>query len=145
MSGPIDPETSYAELITSGTNKVGSKYTIIIYPKDKYGNEIDTLNEDDMNNFNTFYQISGSTNKTDVKECQLLKEGEAEKLRKLTEVLSDYKNIECHTSITKAGSMGFHVDYIKDEIECRNCEFFIISDNISFKNTKLFIKIKITI
>ena len=139
-SGPIDPETSYAELITSGTNKVGSKYTIIIYPKDKYGNEIDTLNEDDMNNFNTFYQISGSTNKTDVNECQLLKEGEAEKLRKLTEVLSDYKNIECHTSITKTGSMGFHVDYIEDEIECRNCEFFVISDSISFKNTKTLYK-----
>ena len=142
-SGPIDKDTSYAELITTDTNEVGNEYHIIIYPKDKYNNDIDGLNENDMNEFFTYYDISGSTDKYNVSECILSEENDYKsKLRQLLIEENYYNIIGCKSFITKTGTMQFHVDYIEDEIECRNCAIFLISNNIVYKNTKTLYKNK---
>ena len=142
-SGPIDKDVSYAELITTGTNGVGTTYHIVIHPKDKYGNDIDDLGENDMKEFTTYYDISGSTDKNNVTQCELYEEAEYnKKLRQLSTEESVYDIIECNTKITKAGSMQFHVDYKVDEIECRNCAFFVITDEVSYMNTQTLYKNK---
>ena len=142
-SGPIDKDTSYAELKTTGTLPVGSNYHIVIYPKDKYYNDIDDLGEEDMKKFYTYYDLIGDSNKNNVTKCQLLDENTPDTIvRKLTEETVVYDKIECQTSITKIGSMEFHVDYVKDEIECRNCQFLVVIEDISVYNTKALYKNK---
>ena len=132
-SGPIDPETSFAELISKG-EKVGSQSNIMIYPKDKYKNDIDDLGIEDMKKFLTYYQINDA-DKTNVTQCKLI-----EDTQEKSSAISKYKSIECTTSITNTGEIEFHVDYVKDEIECRNCEFSIFSNEADFSNTKTFYK-----
>ena len=143
-SGPIDKDTSYAELKTAGSQPVGSNYHIVIYPKDIYYNDIDDLGEEDMKKFFTYYDLIGESNKNKVTDCQLLDENTADTIvRKLAQTADVvYDKIECQTTITKVGSMAFHVDYVEDEIECRNCEFFVIIDDISSYNTKALYKNK---
>ena len=143
-SGPIDKDTSYAELITTGTKEAGSTYHIIIHPKDKYNNDIDDLDETQMEEFNTYYDVSGATDNYNVTNCELVEEAKAlEKLRNLLSMgESAFDSILCQTEITKAGTLEFHVDYKVDEIECRNCIFHVISDTIDYKKTKTLYKNK---
>ena len=141
-SGPIDKDVSYAELKTRG-NKVGDEHHIIIYPRDKYNNEIDDLSEVEMKDFYTYYGVIGENDRNNVTDCHLIEETEDNSyLRKLTTINDIYDSIECQTSIYKTGSLGFHVDYIKDEIECRNCQLLLVSTTIDFKNTKTYYKNK---
>ena len=142
-SGPIDKDTSYAELISTDINEVGNEYHLAIYPKDKYNNDIDGLNEADMAEFSTYYDISGTTDKYNVTECELFEENQYKSsLRKLLIEDNYYDIIGCKAFITKIGTMQFHVDYIDDEIECRNCAFFVVSNKITYKNTKTLYKNK---
>ena len=136
-SGPIDPDTSYAELKNSGKIEVGATYNIMIYPKDKYNNDVDTLSKEDMDKFYTYYQISGENTKNKVSNCKLIEEKTESKYE-----ISNYKSIECTTNVTKAGSIEFHVDYVKEEIECRNCQLMIGSGSQDFTNTKTYYKNK---
>ena len=131
-SGPIDKHTSYAELQGSGTKEVGNEYNIIIYPKDKYNNDIDDLGEEEKNEFYTYYGIIGGNDKNNVTNCKLIYSSKAD----------IYDSINCQTSITKTGTLQFHVDYIKDEIQCINCEFKVISNYIKYRNTKTYYKNK---
>ena len=137
-SGPIDPETSYAELLNSETQEVIANYNLMIYPKDLYLNDIDDLNTTDMNNFYTYYQNANNKNdkKYDVKDCELRKEGVV--LRMLGTDGPVYKSIECESSVNKTGDMEFHVDYLEDEILCRNCKFTVTASGPLFKNTKTY-------
>ena len=143
-SGPIDKDTSYAELITTGTKAAGSTYHIMIRPKDKYNNDIDDLDETQMKEFYTYYDVNGATdNDNNVTDCELVEEAQKlEKLRSLSSVETVFDSILCQTSITKAGSLEFHVDYKVDEIECRNCAFLVISDVVEYINTKTLYKNK---
>ena len=141
-SGPIDKDVSYAEL-KNGGNKVGEEYHIVIYPRDKYNNEIDDLGEVEMEDFYTYYGISGGNDKNNVTDCHLIEETENDSsLRQLSTINEIYDSIECQTSIYKTGSLQFHVDYIKDEIECRNCQLVLVSNTVSFMNTKTYYKNK---
>ena len=136
-SGPIDKDVSYAEL-KDGGNKVGEEYHIVIYPRDKYNNEIDDLSEVEMRDFYTYYGIIGANDRNNVTDCHLIEETDDSYLRKLTTIYEMFDSIECQTYITKAGSLAFHVDYIKDEIECRNCQLFLVSNTVSYRNTKTY-------
>jgi len=141
-SGPIDPETSWAEM-QSSDGKPGSDYTIMIYPKDLYNNDIDDLSEDDMKKFHTYYDMVETGDKTDVTNCKLV-EGRSSDIdiivRKLVEDDTVYDSIQCTTPISYIGNIEFHVDYVDDEIECRNCVFSIFSSQFDFKNTKTYYK-----
>ena len=143
-SGPIDKDTSFAELITTGTKEAGTTYHIMIHPKDVYNNDIDDLDEAQMKEFKTYYDVSGTTDKNNVTECELVEESQAlEKLRKLlSNEESIIDSILCQTIVTKAGTLEFHVDYKVDEIECRNCIFYVISDEIEYTKTKTLYKNK---
>ena len=145
-SGPINKDTSYAELIATDKNEVGNNYHIVIYPKDIYNNDIDGLNETHMDEFNTYYEIIGATDAekmNNVSDCLLYEESDYKsKLRQLLMEENYYDIIACKAFITKTGTMQFHVKYIDDEIECRNCAFFLISNNIMYKNTKTLYKNK---
>ena len=147
-SGPIDPETSYAEMKSSTAQAAGSNYTIVIYPKDTYLNDIDDLNIEDMNKFLTYYQIVENETKINVTNCKLV-EGYSSAIdiviRKLTETEQDesvYDSIECITPIEYIGNIAFHVKYIKDEIECKNCVFSVIASQFDFSNTRTLYKNK---
>ena len=147
-SGPIDPETSYAEMKSSTSQSAGSNYTIVIYPKDKYLNDIDDLNNDDMKKFLTYYQVVETGNKETVTNCKLV-EGHSSAIdiiiRKLTEVEEEdeiFDSIECVTPIEYIGNIAFHVEYVEDEIECRNCVFSVIASQFDFSNTKTYYKNK---
>ena len=142
-SGPIDPETSYAEMQTTTAQVAGSNYTIIIYPKDLYLNDIDDLDEEDMNKFFTNYEKVENQEKTSVNDCELI-EGYSSAIdviiRKLAEEEHVYDSIKCITPISYIGNIAFHVEYIKDEIECKNCVFSVIASQFDFKNTKTYYK-----
>ena len=71
-SGPIDPNTSYAEMKSTVGLAAGSNYTIAIYPKDLYLNDIDDLNEDDMKNFYPYYEMVDNGNTINVTDCKLV-------------------------------------------------------------------------
>ena len=134
-SGDIDPDTSYAELKSSGKIEAGATYNIMIYPKDKYNNDVDTLCKEDMDKFYIYYQINGEITKNKVSNCKLIEEKTESKYE-----ISNYKSIECTTTVTRAGSIEFHVDYVKDEIECRNCQLIIGTGDTDMGNTKTFYK-----
>ena len=142
-SGPIDPNTSYAEMKSTVGLAAGSNYTIAIYPKDLYLNDIDDLNEDDMKNFYPYYEMVDNGNKINVTDCKLV-EGYSSAIdiviRKLVETETDYDSIECTTPISYIGNIAFHVDYKEDEIECRNCVFSVIASQFDFDNTKTYYK-----
>ena len=142
-SGPIDPETSYAEMQTT-SQAAGSNYTIIIYPKDVYLNDIDDLNENDMNQFITYYEkVEDQEQTPPIKNCKLI-EGYSSAIdviiRKLVEEENVYDSIECTTPISYIGNIAFHVNYVKDEIECKGCVFSVIASQFDFKNTKTYYK-----
>jgi len=137
-SGPIDPETSYAELTKKGASP-GTESNIMIYPKDKYKNDIDDLGEKDMKEFLTYYQVNDN-GQNNVTQCKLVEE--ANKSGKTSNTEKVYKSIECTTTITKTGEIEFHVDYVKDEIECRSCEFTLTSNEIDFSKIKTLYKNK---
>ena len=148
-SGPIDPETSYAEMQATNEQTAGSNYTIIIYPKDMYYNDIDDLNVDDMKKFLTYYQVVETKEKVTVTDCKLA-EGYSSAIdiiiRKLMETEQEeenlYDSIECITPINTVGNIEFHVEYVEDEIECRNCVFSIIASKFDFSKTKTMYKNK---
>ena len=144
-SGPISSETSYAEMKTTTGQAAGSNYTIIIYPKDIYSNDIDDLNEDHKKSFLTYYETVETKKKTNVSDCQLV-EGYSSAIdiiiRKLVEKENVYDSIECISKISYIGNIAFHVDYEDDEIECRNCVFSVIASQFEFKNTRTFYKNK---
>ena len=146
-SGPISPETSYAEMKSTTGQAAGSNYTIVIYPKDIYLNDIDDLNEEHKDRFLTYYETVETKEKTNLSEsdCQLV-EGYSSAIdiiiRKLVEKENVYDSIECISKISYIGNIAFHVDYEEDEIECRNCVFSVIASQFEFKNTKTFYKNK---
>ena len=144
-SGPISPETSYAEMKTSTGQAAGSNYTIVIYPKDIYLNDIDDLNKDHKERFLTYYETVETKEKTNVSDCELV-EGYSSAIdiiiRKLVEEENIYDSIECISQISYIGNIAFHVYYDKDEIECRNCVFSVIASQFEFKNTRTFYKNK---
>ena len=51
-------------------------------------------------------------------------------------------SILCQTIISKFGTLEFQVDYKVDEIESRNCIFYVISDEIENTKTKTLYKNK---
>ena len=142
-SGPIDPETSYAEMKSTVGQAAGSNYTIAIYPKDKYLNDIDDLNENDMKKFLTYYEMVDNGDTAKVTDCKLV-EGYSSAIdiiiRKLAEKTPEYNSIECTTPISYIGNIAFHVNYTKDEIECRNCVFSVIASKFDFDNTRTYYK-----
>ena len=145
-SGPISPETSYAEMKSSQGQAAGSNYTIVIYPKDIYLNDIDELNEEKMNKFITYYKIVETNEDIIVRNCELI-EGYSSAIdiiiRKLTQEEEHvFDSIQCTTPISYIGNIAFHVDYIEDEIECKNCVFSVIASQFDFRNTKTFYKNK---
>ena len=143
-SGPIDTTKSYAELKSTKTYEVGNKYYIIIYPKDKYNNNIDILDEAKMSNFNNYYTIKGVSGNNNADQCNLLKESELKSLRGLAESedLNDNIAISCASTIKKTGTITFHVKYTSKEIKCNNCELKIVSNTIDFTKTKTYYKNK---
>ena len=144
-SGPISSETSYAEMKTTTGQAAGSNYTIVIYPKDIYLNDIDDLDSYHMERFLTYYETVETKEKTNVTNCELV-EGYSSAIdiiiRKLVEQENVYDSIECISQISYIGNIAFHVDYEDDEIECRNCVFSVIASQFEFKNTKTFYKNK---
>ena len=144
-SGSIDPETSYAEMKSTVGKAAGSNYTIVIYPKDSYLNDIDDLNINDMNKFLTYYEIVETGEKITVSNCELV-EGYSSAIdviiRKLVEEENVYDSIECSTPISYIGNIAYHVSYVEKEIECRNCVFSVLASQFEFKNTQTFYKNK---
>ena len=145
-SGPISPETSYAEMQTSPDQAAGSNYTIVIYPKDIYLNDIDDLGDKQKDEFLTYYKIVETDEKFTVKDCKL-SEGHSSAIdiiiRKLIDDTTNvYDTIECVTPISYIGNIAFHVHYLEDEIECKNCVFSVFASQFDFQNTKTYYKNK---
>ena len=136
-SGPIDKYTSYAELKNPGTKEAGEEYNLVIYPKDKYNNDIDDLSEKDMEEFYPYYGLIGTTDNNPVTDCVLADLENPTNFRKL-KALGEFDFIDCQAEVTKTGSLSFHVNYLTDEIECRNCEFLVVSNNVDYLNTQTY-------
>ena len=139
FSGPIDKDTTFAEII-SETTEVGGEYILLINPKDLYNNNIDGLSQDHLNNFTIYYQTISGKDKEVVNNCYLTERETNNNLRQLLEQGQEngnFKSIECKTKITKSGEYQFLVNYNKDNIFCKNqCQFFIIATKPLFTNTK---------
>jgi len=142
-SGPIDKDTSYAEII-SKTEEVGKEFKLLISPKDLYNNNIDGLSETHLRQFLTIYETIGLDDKITVTNCYLVERSSQDDLRiLLAEEQEDqeknFTNIECSVNITKAGILHFVVDYINDTIECKDgCEFVVMATEVEFANTKTY-------
>ena len=138
FSGPINKDISYAE-IKSYADQAGGEYVLLISPKDLYNNNIDGLSEADLKEFTTIYKIIGLNNETEVEKCYLIEKSSNDALRVLlAEEQGEkiYTNIECTTTIKKAGNLQFVVKYKNDIIFCKNqCQFTVIPSSMSFLNT----------
>ena len=145
-SWPIDQETSYAEMKSTVGQAAGSNYIFVNYPKDKYLNDIDDLNEDDMKKFLTYYEMVDNDVNVTVTNCKLV-EGYSSVIdaiiRKLVETTLEYDSIECTTCITPISyisNISFHFNYKDIEIECRKCVFLVIASKFDFDNTRTYYK-----
>ena len=142
-SGPIDKETSFAEVISS-TTEVDGEYTLLITPKDLYNNNIDNLNDSHLQDFTVYYRTLGTNEKYDDVQCYLIEKSSNDNLRILFEesqdnIKSSYTNIQCKANITKAGTLQFVVEYKTDSIYCKNqCTFMVVPTTILFSNTKTY-------
>ena len=143
-SGPIDLENSYAEMATRESGSSGD-YKILIYPRDKYMNDIDNLNESHIKQFVTYYQKVEENSNVNVETCKLVA-GHSSEIDVIIRKLNDqndnkdveYNSIECSTPITYIGNIAFHVKYTNTEIECKNCVFSVIFSEFDWSNTKTY-------
>ena len=94
---PIGQETSYAEMKSTIGQAAGSNYIFVNYPKDKYLNDIDDLNEVDMIKFLAYYEMVDNDVNVTVTNCKLV-EGYSSVIdviiRKLVEATLEYDSIE---------------------------------------------------
>jgi len=157
-SGPIDLENTYAQMATRESGSSGD-YKILIYPRDKYNNDIDNLSETHMKQFITYYQKVEENSNVNVQTCKLVAGASSEIDVIITKSDSqsssssssgkttddknvEYNSIECSTPIDYIGNIAFHVKYSSTEIECRNCVFSVIFSEFDWSNTKTYYKNK---
>ena len=129
------------------TRESGSSgdYKILIYPRDKYMNDIDNLNESHIKQFVTYYQKVEENSNVNVETCKLVA-GHSSEIDVIIRKLNDqndnkdveYNSIECSTPITYIGNIAFHVKYTNTEIECKNCVFSVIFSEFDWSNTKTY-------
>ena len=149
-SGPIDLENSYAEMATRESGSSGD-YKILIYPRDKYMNDIDNLSETHMKEFTTYYQKIEEKKDVNVQTCKLvaghsseidviIKNGGSQSSSGSKTEDKDvvYNSIECSTPIDYIGNIAFHVKHVSTEIECKNCVFSVIFSEFDWSNTKTY-------
>ena len=149
-SGPIDIENSYAEMATRESGSSGD-YKILIYPRDKYMNDIDNLNESHMKQFITYYQEIEKNENKNVQTCKLvaghssaidviISGSQSSKPSSGSSTSEDkdveYNSIECSTPIDYIGNIAFHVKYTNTEIECKNCVFSVIFSEFDWSHSK---------
>ena len=159
-SGPIDLENTYAQMATRESGSSGD-YKILIYPRDKYNNDIDNLSETHMKQFITYYQKVEENSNVNVETCKLVAGASSAIDVIITKSDSsssssssssgsstsgdnevEYNSIECSTPIDYIGNIAFHVKYSSTEIECRNCVFSVIFSEFDWSNTKTYYKNK---
>ena len=121
LSGPIDPTYSYAEVLKNEGVIAGDINTINVYPKDIYENDVTSISETDINNFEVKYEIDGGTSVTIMNNCK--------------KVEQEKPYLNCDTNITKAGDVIFGVDYNDKVLKCINCNFTIKPDTLDFSKT----------
>jgi hypothetical protein len=151
-SGPIDIDNSYAEMATRESGSSGD-YKILIYPRDKYMNDIDNLNESHMKQFITYYQEIEKNENKNVQNCKLvaghssaidviISGSQSSKPSSGSSTSEDkdveYNSIECSTPIDYIGNIAFHVKYTNTEIECKNCVFSVIFSEFDWSKTKTY-------
>ena len=147
-SGPIDLENSYAEMATRESGSSGD-YKILIYPRDKYMNDIDNLSETHMKQFTTYYQKIEENKDVNVQTCKLvaghsseidviINGGQSSSSGKTEDKEVIYNSIECSTPIDYIGNIAFHVKHNSNEIECKNCVFSVIFSEFDWSNTKTY-------
>ena len=123
ISGPIDPSETTAKILEKEKVEAGDINTINIYPKDKYGNDVTSLSDNDISNFEVHYNIDKDSSVTITKYCQT--------------ILGNINYIKCEANITKSGDVSFGVDYNDKSIQCEKCEFKINPSSIYFLNTRV--------
>ena len=123
LSGPIDSETSYAQIVDNKGVIAGDISTLNIYPKDKYGNDVSSIIQTDLSDFEAHYNVDGSSSVTIMNNCKIV---EGSKIY-----------ITCPTTITKSGDVKFGVDYNDKVVKCTNCEFKISPNTLDFSKTKV--------
>ena len=123
LSGPIDSETSYAQIVDNKGVIAGDISTLNIYPKDKYGNDVSSIIQTDLSDFEAHYNVDGSSSVTIMNNCKIV---EGSKIY-----------ITCPTTITKSGDVKFGVDYNDKVVKCTNCEFKINPNTLDFSKTKV--------
>ena len=126
FSGPIDSSTSYAEIVKIENVIAGDINNIKIYPKDKYKNDVSSLSDDELSNFEVHYTIGGGDSITISGNCKKI-EGKP-------------IYISCEKNITKSGNVLFGVDYSDKVVNCINCQFDINPDALDFLKTKVINK-----
>ena len=121
-SGPMVPETSFAQVEKTKNVKAGDVTTINIYPKDVYGNSVTKITKDDLDKLNVVYEVNKDNKASITKTCSIVKDN----------------TFKCKDSITKAGEVQLSVEYTKKDVSCTNCKFNIIPDKIDFSKTKVY-------
>ena len=126
-SGDIDAKKTWAELKTKDENKVGEYYSIMIYPRDEYGNEIDNLSEKEKNNFYVYYEVEGIVKKNNVSStCYITDAYSSTTSRRLVSSGSSTKNkIQCPVKITNVGKISFHVKYYNESCQYSEMSYVV--------------------
>ena len=136
--GPIDADHSYAQLLTSGAKTAGGTYVIMIYPLDKYENELANIDTEYLKKFAVYFDVDREGKYEITSTCKLV-EGKSNSFDIEGETSSEikvYNQIKCETPITTAGRIEFHVEFSYDEITCRSCIVSVIANNLDFNKTR---------
>ena len=141
-TGPIDADHSYAQLLTSGAKTAGGTYIVMIYPLDKYENELANVDSEYLKKFEVYFDVDREGKYEITSTCKLV-EGKSNSFDVEVEGGTDssseskvYNQIKCETPITTAGRVEFHVEFSSDEITCRSCIVSVVANNLDIDQTK---------
>ena len=114
----------------------------MIYPLDKYENELANVDSDYLKKFEVYFDVDREGKYEITSTCKLV-EGKSNSFDVEVEGGTDssseskvYNQIKCETPITTAGRVEFHVEYSSDEITCRSCIVSVVANNLDIDQTK---------
>ena len=136
FAGGIDPDKTYAELMHKDNPIAGDIQDIMIYPKDEFGNPVESLTEDEKDKFIVTYTTPDNKIIDISNTCRVTDEYRATTDTHIkTDKNAKYNKIQCSSPVTIAGPIEFHVDYVDDPVECRKCQTNIGAGEIDFSKT----------